>query len=247
MTPDLRIDTTFDFRTDTPEGADPDAASPTLKRYHQLLWSKPLPCGESFTLVDSEPDSYLNHRSKAGLFWLTSDAVIHTYRCWSRFGLPEIVSQVDGNRLDEFDRLTYTMGGMMLFPSWTGVRHWSINQARGMLTRIADRMDLTLECIRRHYADLDSPMRKTLAWYDDYFRLFGDFDGFVRFFLLDDLLTADRWRVRFFLPFDGFTRPAAVPADLAEYEAYMGASMDFISARNARINAWIADIAQRPE
>ena len=36
------IDSTFDFRSDTPPGKDPDARSPTLRRYHQLLWSKPL-------------------------------------------------------------------------------------------------------------------------------------------------------------------------------------------------------------
>lgn len=35
------IDTAFDFRTDTAPGKDPDSHSPTLRRYHQLLWSKP--------------------------------------------------------------------------------------------------------------------------------------------------------------------------------------------------------------
>jgi integrase len=39
------IDTTFDFRSDTPPGLDPDTYSPTLRRYHRLLWSKPLPSG----------------------------------------------------------------------------------------------------------------------------------------------------------------------------------------------------------
>ena len=37
------IDITFDFRTDTPTGTDPDALSPTLRSYHKFLWSKPLP------------------------------------------------------------------------------------------------------------------------------------------------------------------------------------------------------------
>ena len=35
------IDIAFDFRSDTPAGKDPDAVSPTLRRYHQHLWSKP--------------------------------------------------------------------------------------------------------------------------------------------------------------------------------------------------------------
>lgn len=36
------IDTTFDFYTDANDG-DPNSTSPTLRSYHQLLWSKPLP------------------------------------------------------------------------------------------------------------------------------------------------------------------------------------------------------------
>lgn len=31
------IDTTFDFRSETPPGKDADSHSPTLRRYHQLL------------------------------------------------------------------------------------------------------------------------------------------------------------------------------------------------------------------
>jgi len=30
------IDIAFDFRSDTPLGGDPDALSPTLRRYHKL-------------------------------------------------------------------------------------------------------------------------------------------------------------------------------------------------------------------
>ena len=42
------IDTAFDVRTDA-GGGDPDRYSGTLRRYHQLLWSKPLPNGQPFT------------------------------------------------------------------------------------------------------------------------------------------------------------------------------------------------------
>lgn len=232
------VDTTFDVRTDTPAGADPDAASPTLRRYHRLLWDKELPSGARFALSAEETGSYLHHRSQLGEFWMTSDAVVHTYRTWSRFGLPGVVSQIPEAELDEFETLSYTIGGMMLFPSWTGVRHWSINQTRGMLSRIADRMDLTLECIRLHYAGDSSPMTQTLAWYDDFFALFESFAGYAQYFLLDDLLVDGGTGVRFLLPFDGFTRPVAAPADVQEYRAYMRASMDFVSARNSRINTW---------
>jgi hypothetical protein len=46
----MAIDITFDFRTDaTGKNPDPDASSPTLLRYHHLLWSKPLPSGRNFS------------------------------------------------------------------------------------------------------------------------------------------------------------------------------------------------------
>ena len=59
------IDVTFDFTTDSKGywdgfwtrndglgggGSDPDKASPTLKEYHRLLWSKLLPNGEVMNL-----------------------------------------------------------------------------------------------------------------------------------------------------------------------------------------------------
>ena len=56
------IDTTSDFRTDTPSGRGPDSHSPTLRRYHQLLWSEPLPSGVLFELDATVPGYYLLHR-----------------------------------------------------------------------------------------------------------------------------------------------------------------------------------------
>jgi hypothetical protein len=58
------IDITFDFRSDTPPGKDPDARSPTLRRYHQLLWSKPLPSDAPFELDVATPGVYLHPRSE---------------------------------------------------------------------------------------------------------------------------------------------------------------------------------------
>jgi hypothetical protein len=45
-----------------------------------------------------------------------------------------------------------------------------------MRLRIADRMDLTLECIRRHYAgEPGSPLSDVTTNYADFFKLFGTF------------------------------------------------------------------------
>jgi hypothetical protein len=65
-----RIDITFDTYFDTPPGKDPDTDSPTLRRYHKLLWSKPLPNGTVFELNDTVPKAYLHHHSEAGEFFL---------------------------------------------------------------------------------------------------------------------------------------------------------------------------------
>ena len=44
------IDITFNMFSDTPDGEDPDTWSPTLRKYHQILWSKQLPNGTVFNL-----------------------------------------------------------------------------------------------------------------------------------------------------------------------------------------------------
>ena len=77
------IDVTFDFRDDS-AGGDPDTDSPTLRRYHQLLWSKPLPNGVHFVLDATTPYAYLHHRSDLGEYYLASDSVIATFIRWVR-------------------------------------------------------------------------------------------------------------------------------------------------------------------
>ena len=42
------IDITDNVFTDTPEGKDPDSFSPTLRKYHHILWNKELPNGKIF-------------------------------------------------------------------------------------------------------------------------------------------------------------------------------------------------------
>src|SRR3954468_4103993 len=58
---------------------DPDARSPTLRRYHRLLWSKPLPSGAPLELDVTTPGAYLHHLSELGQFFLSSDAVIPSF------------------------------------------------------------------------------------------------------------------------------------------------------------------------
>ena len=177
------------------------------------------------------PASYLHHRSAMGEFSLSSDAVIPTFK-WAR----HIKELIPDEELKAFNAIGYTIGGMMVFPGNPIDGKWTINQARGCTKRIGDRFDLTLECIRRHYSEGESPLSGVLARYARFFDLFGDFRGYVEFFLLQDLVSADFSAVKISVPFDNF-RGSPIPTDAHEYNAYKSASIAFIEARNQRILA----------
>jgi hypothetical protein len=227
-----QIDVGFDFRSDTPPGKDPDKYSPTLRRYHRQLWSKPLPDGAVFELADSTPGVYLHHRSELGEFWLASDAVIPSFVKERR--IAQIFDELPVAEVGAFRAAGYTIGGMMIFPGNQIDRKMTINSQRGCHPRIKDRFDLTVECIRRYYRREHSPLFETLDRYAEFFALFGDFRGYVEFFLLQDLVTEDCAAVRFFTPFEEFVS-WPVPATTEGYRAYMRHAHAFIQARNERI------------
>jgi hypothetical protein len=228
------VDTTFDFRTDA-GGKDPDCASPTLRRFHRFLWSKPLPDERFFELDGASPHGYLLHDSDIGKFMLTSDSVIATFTRYK--SMRHITECFPLEENESFQSVGYTMGGMMIFPGNRVERKPTLNGARGLSRTISDRMDLTLECIRRHYLGQDNPLGPTLRRYADFFAIFSHFRGYVEFFLLQDLVAEDFSEIRFFLPFEDFNRRGA-PADVEAYRSYRRASIEFVTARNKRIDLW---------
>ena len=98
---------------------------------------------------------------------------------------------------------------------------------------INDRFDLTLECIRRFYKDEDSPLYETFFRYHEFFDLFGSFEGYIQFFLLDDLVD-EKGNIKFYLPFDNFESKPDFK-DVNEYLIYKKKTIKFITARNKRI------------
>lgn len=226
------IDITFDFRTDTPPGKDPDALSPTLRSYHKLLWSKPLPNGMYFRLDDTKCNVYLHHKSDLGEFFLSSDSAIHTFSRWK--SMAHIINQINEDEIEAFRSLGYTMGGMIIFPANRVDGKSTINGARGLNHLIKDRIDLTLECIRRYYNNEVSPLTEVLSRYADFFGLFGNFQGYVEFFLLQDLVAEDFSEIKFFRHFEDFKTPA-VPKTLEEYLSYKELTVKFVNERNQRI------------
>jgi hypothetical protein len=226
------IDTSFDFRTDA-FGKDPDSHSPTLRRYHRQLWSRTLQSGARFDLVDTTPGAYLHHRSELGEFFLASDSVIPTFTRWQ--SMQGVISQLPEVENEEFRTIGYTIGGMMIFPGNKIDGKQTLNGARGFTRKIADRFDLTLECIRRHYRSEKSPLGDVLKRYGEFFSLFNDFRGYVEYFLLQDLVADGSEQVKFFMHFDNFTTPP-VPKDVNTYLEYRQRSIAFVRARNRRID-----------
>ncbi len=225
----MEIDTNFNFYSDA-NGGDPDSTSPTLKRYHKLLWSKLLPNGKVFDLHYGVNGAYLYHESELGEFYLGSDAITHSYRNQKR--KQWLVQQIPDDVQELFDAGS-TIGAYILFPNRRFDGKHTINQARGVHSLIDDRFDLTLECIRRFYSGIDNPLYETFQRYKGFFDLFQDFYGYVHFFLLEDLLDRDGG-IKFFLPFDEFTSPPTF-SDTGEYLAYKKQVMAFIESRNRRI------------
>lgn len=101
------IDIIFNVFSDTPKGKDPDSYSPTLRHYHQILWSKPLPCGLPFTL-DLDTPRLLHHKSELGEFFLSSDQIGNTYSYVKK--MLHIVEQIPMDEMDYFKSLRATIG-----------------------------------------------------------------------------------------------------------------------------------------
>ncbi len=225
----------FDHRLDS-DGHDPDTHSPTLKLQHQVLWSKLLPNGKMFELIP-ETGNYLVHRSGLGEFHLSSDSISHSLREQKR--MQHIIALIPANQLDEFQSVGSTIGARILFPGNRIAGKSTINAARGFNSKLNDRFDLTLECIRLHYLKKHNPLQDTLVRYSDFFELFITFKGYVEFFLLQDLVNEEIDEVKFFLPhkesFEDSPRPESVDA----YLRYRERTLNFVRARNSRIQYWV--------
>jgi len=218
----MKIDTKFNFYSDS-KGRDPDSASPTLRSYHKMLWSKPLPNGKLLELRDDIKGAYLYHKSELGEFFFGSDAITHSYR--DQIRKKWLTNQIP-TEVNELFKIGSTIGAYIIFPNNRIDGKHTINQARGVIGLIDDRFDLTLECIRRFYLQEKSPLYDTLVRYKGFFDLFDDFLGYIHFFLLDDLITKNEM-IDFYLPFDGFkSRP--VFSNIDQYLLYKDRVVDFI-------------------
>ncbi len=236
----MDIDITFLMSADS-NGKDPDTHSKTLRGYQKFLWCEELPSGEVFRLEEGVAKRYLIFHGASGEQFLSSDSVGNSFSHHKSKKMSSVLSQIDPSLLKEFRELNSTIGGFILFPENKIDGRATINGLRGLNHKIADRFDLTLECIRRHYLSVNSPLREVLERYENFFELFKDFRSYVDFFHLNDLVSADYSEVRFFIPSEPLFESSGLPTDVSGYLEYRANSMNFVRLRNLRISNWAAN------
>lgn len=232
------MDITFDYWADINPGLsvfeaknakDPDSRSFKLQEAHKTLWSKPLPNGNLFDLQLSK-----GTQLAWGKFRLSSDSIGNSYMVNNRMAEIVLSHQKDA---EEIFKASSQIGGFVLFPAYRVDGKNTINGARGMNSKIADRMDLTLEAIRLHYLKKESPLSEVLNRYSDFFSLFTDFKGYVDFWLMDDLVD-ENYNVKFYLPFTHF-ETNGYPKDGKEYLELKQATVTFLTNRTQRIRKYL--------
>jgi hypothetical protein len=236
------VNTEFDFRQEVGD-KDPDIHSPTLKQYHQILWNKPLPNGQVLQ-ISSVKSKYLVGTCEDKSIELSSDSIINSL--FKRLNNNSTTSQITkecSSEIKQVQKYGSTIGGFLLFPRRKVDGKLTINAARGFNNKIIDRFDLTLECIRLYFLGLDSPLKKDLERYSEFFSLFNNFEGYVRFFLLDNLVSDNYTRVKLFIDFSQGFIGSPLPKDVDEYRVYAENSLQFVRLRNEKINRWCLENA----
>lgn len=199
-----------------------------MKQYHKLIWSRLLPNGKVFDLVDTDSRAYLKFIDGQEEIKLSSDTIINSYTLTKR--LSHLTEQYPKQLIEDYIKLGYSVGGFLLYPSYRVNKKMTINGAKGTNAKIRDRFDLTLECTRLYYLGQQSPLFDTFNRYKNFFDLFKDLNGYVDFFYLNDLLNQDG-SIKFFLSFNGFHgfHEDGFPKDFDQYKQYMERSFETIN------------------
>ena len=234
-----KIDTTYHYTEDA-GGKDPDIYSPKLREDLLFLYRKELPDGTLFDLQKGQDNTYDYLVFNGWRFG--SDAITNTYTHQKNYQwmIKELEKEdFYQDLIKEYRKVDYTIGCHIIFPknnNPNNIKSWSINQERGTNSKICDRIDLTLECIRRFYNNEDNPLYLKFQENKYFFDLFKDFKNYVDFFYLNDLLiNNDYSKIKFFLPFDNFERYPK-PQNTEEWKVFCKNQIELIKSRNQRIS-----------
>ena len=105
------------------------------------------------------------------------------------------------------------------------------------LLRRSYRWDLTLECIRRHYAGEESPLSKVIEGDKAFYDLFVDFKGYVDFFFMQDCVSEDYSSVDIWMGDASFVK-SGLPETVEDYFKFLVKEHIFLDKRNARIQEY---------
>ena len=241
------INVDFDFTSDTPNYweaftennsnqncPDPDAQSPTMQDYHRKLWSKQLPNGQTMELKAGRGSYYLYWDR----FRFGADSIVNMYFHHRSSNLTDEIKKavITKNKATDFQSFyknylhtSYTIGGNIIFPK-NGVN--SINNLRYQILK--DRFDLFLECIRQCYQKQKNPFSPVFETNKDFFDLFKDFRGYVDFFLLQDIVSTDYQKIKFFNTQQDLEN-ISYPKTQNEYLDLYTHQTEFVKNRNLRI------------
>lgn len=167
---------------------DPDAFSSLLYKYHKLLWNKELPSGEILNIK-----SFGNyHLHCDGIGRLSSDFIGPSSAWAKRKG-------ISNEDIGLYLKKTRTIGGHLIWPVIKATKNKTINQARGGSSGFYDRIDLTLIDLKKYYYNEDCKLKDEFDASKDWFKLFGTFENFIDFFLLQDFVDIE-YKVLQFAP-----------------------------------------------
>jgi len=175
---------------------------------------------------------------------------LYDYLCLNdmRFGCDSIgnawfyESSLDKKEHKKYLKLMNTIGGKIIFPKHKKIGIQTINTMRGLNSKIKDRFDLTLECIRLYYQNKENPLKDILVENSEFFDKFKDkngengFENYIEFFFLDECLVDNNGNIKFFIE-EKFENP--IP-DNKKQELYLKTS-EFIKNRNKKIEKFVAN------
>ena len=222
---------------------DPDKYNEGLGRAHCELWTSK----EKLGVLEWHYLNKLTTTIKDVEFIFSPDSITNSFRNSNRLIKSLGIKEKDlianfGNDVDklisEYLKIDYTIGSSIIFPISIGGNtiKWTMNQARGLSCRVHDRIDFTLECIKRFYeGNKDNPLQKALEKSAPFFILFNSFDEYAHFFFLEDLID-EKGNVISFTSTIDFTSP--FPTTKEQYFQYLSNTIEFIKNRNAKILDW---------
>lgn len=250
-----KIDASFDFTTEEfwdgfwenrnglgGLNKDPDRYSFELAEVHAFLWSRKTgnkQNPDTGLKLEKNSDNSLTDKNSGIVF--SSDTLVNGYR-WKRLldngVIPALIKDYGLQHYraiqERFTHKAYTVGGMIIFPR----RSASINNTR-VNNLISDRVDLTVEWIRRFFFKEKTDYSDVLEKNKDFFDLFGQgkegFKAYIDFFFLNDLVSADYERVYSFFGPNDFSRQNAYPETTQEWRQWHALATEFLTARNDRI------------